>query len=84
MIYSDDKVLNVVKYEDGKAYAWIYEACFIALSKYAGKIVKCNDSAEDMVHDLFMKLLEDREIFHITRSLKSYLYRSIRNSVILI
>jgi hypothetical protein len=28
--------------------------------------------------------LEDREIFHITRSLKSYLYRSIRNSVILI
>ena len=80
MTYTDDTAVKDLKNDDGKACTWLYNKYLQQLRLYAEKIVEDMVSAEDIVHDLFEKLWENREKIDITTSLKSYLYRGVYNN----
>ena len=62
-----------------KTFEQIYKTYFNQLYVYAQKIVKDKETAEDIVHDFFTMLWKMRETVQIRSSLKSYLYKGIRN-----
>ena len=80
MTYTDDIAVQDLKNGDGKAFTRIYNKYLQQLHLYAVKIVEDMETTEDIVHDLFTKLWENRGKIDITTSLKAYLYSSIRNN----
>jgi len=58
----------------------IFETNNHLLRIYAEKIVENEEEAKDMVNDVFLKLMENENITHITKSLQAYLYRSVYNN----
>ena len=79
MAYSDEIATKTLKNGDKKAFTWIYNKYFRQLCIYAKEIVEDLKTAEDIVHDLFAILWENREKIDITSSLKTYLFVSTRN-----
>lgn len=61
----------------------IFEEAFIAhfkgLHSYALTIVRDEDTAEEMVQNVFFKLWEKKESIRVQQSLSSYLYRAVYN-----
>lgn len=47
---------------------------------YAERIVVDKEEAKDMVNDVFLKLMENENNTHITKSLQAYLYKSVYNT----
>ena len=46
---------------------------------YASKYVD-SDTAEDLVHDIFTKIWQKKEIYSVEEGLKTYLFRSVQNA----
>ncbi|NGF56420.1 sigma-70 family RNA polymerase sigma factor [Parapedobacter sp. SGR-10] len=58
----------------------LFEQYYIALVEFSWHIVKCRDTASDIVQDTFVKVLERlEELPSQEKALKSYLYSSVRN-----
>ena len=63
-------------------FVWMYDVYYSKLCCFAEKIIKQKEIAEDVVSELFLKLLETREKVHIAGDLKAYLYQSVHNNCI--
>ena len=48
---------------------------------YASKYVD-SDTAEDLVHDIFIKIWQKKEAYSVEDGLKTYLFRSVQNACI--
>lgn len=57
----------------------VYLEYYRGLHHYAYTILNDNILAEDMVHQVFFKILDKNESINIHTSLKAYLYRSVNN-----
>lgn len=57
----------------------IYIAHYTALFRYAFTMLNNDALAEEMVHQVFLKLLERNQPLVLRSSLKSYLYRAVHN-----
>jgi RNA polymerase sigma-70 factor (ECF subfamily) len=57
----------------------IYTAHYEALFKYAFTLISDTAMAEEMVHQVFLKLLERKEPLVLRSPVKSYLYRAVHN-----
>ena len=64
---------------DEKEFDTIYIGHYPALFRYAYTMVHDSIMAEEMVHQVFLKILEKKTPFTIHTSLKAYLYRSVNN-----
>jgi RNA polymerase sigma-70 factor (ECF subfamily) len=64
---------------DGQDLDDIYLDYFSALYKYAYAILNDKIIAEEMIHQVFLKILEKGKAVDIHTSLKAYLYRSVHN-----
>jgi RNA polymerase sigma-70 factor (ECF subfamily) len=64
---------------EGQSFDFIYTEHYASLFKYAYTIVSDEVLAEEMVHQVFLKMLEKNDSVIISTSLKSYLYRSVHN-----
>jgi RNA polymerase sigma-70 factor (ECF subfamily) len=62
---------------ESSSFEAIYLDHFVPLHRYAATIVNDQVIAEEMVHQVFWKLLERKEDIQIQISLKAYLYRSV-------
>lgn len=60
----------------------IYSAYFDELFLYARSITNSSDLAKDAVSDVFMNLLNANTDLNYVRDIKSYLYKSVKNSAI--
>ena len=58
----------------------LFKSHYKNLCSYAYLFVKDADSAEDMVQEVFYKLWKNKEKLKIDSSIKSYLFRSVRNA----
>src|SRR5690606_2570334 len=59
----------------------LFEQYYIALVEFSWHIVKCRETALDIVQDVFVKILEKPEGLPTQeKMMKSYLYTSIRNT----
>lgn len=64
---------------NGNDWDKIYLDNFPALYNYAFTIVNNATLAEEMIHQVFLKILERNEPVTIHTSLKAYMYRSVHN-----
>ena len=64
---------------DNEDFDRIYLENFPALHRYAYTIVSDSAIAEEMVHQVFLKILERRMPIDLQTSLKAYLFRAVNN-----
>lgn len=63
------------------AFEWLYNTYKHQLAGNLLKLVKTSDIAEDILHDVFVKVWENRTKIDPTRSFEGYLYRIAANMV---
>lgn len=64
---------------DGTKLDQIYLEHYAGLFRYAYTMVHESSTAEEIIHNIFLKLLERNEPLRVHTSLKAYLYRSVNN-----
>ncbi len=80
MNVSEEKTLfEAIKRNDEKAFEKLFHQYYGHLCLYASHMLLDEVSAEEIVQDFFVKLWEKRKHLTIETSVKSYLYRSVRN-----
>ncbi|MES2734481.1 MAG: sigma-70 family RNA polymerase sigma factor [Bacteroidota bacterium] len=67
---------------DEQAFAQIYHTYFQALYTYASKFSPDKDLVKDCIHDLFIDLWDKRQNLKELLSIKYYLFRAIRNTML--
>lgn len=61
---------------------WVYDQFYRALVVFSMQITKSLETAEDLVQEVFVKLLERKPPFETTAALRGYLYGCVKNSSI--
>lgn len=75
-------ILARIKEGDIKAFEEVFRRYYSPLCWYAAGITGDTESAEEIVEELFYTLWKNREQLQILQSVKSYLYRAVRNEAI--
>lgn len=85
MGFSDNeekKLIRQLKEDDETAFRKIYLAYHKELYTVAGKYLRNKELAEDAVHDVFVKLWDNRRKLEKTGSLSGFLFTALENHVI--
>lgn len=64
---------------DERAFEILFKKYYLQLTRLAHGYVRSHAIAEELVQEVFTGIWESREAWYITESLRSYLYRSVRN-----
>jgi len=79
----EDKVLlSFVKKGKMEAFRELYGRYWESLYVHAKTMTSCDDTAKDIVQEIFVELWDKREGLNIQLSLKAYLYKVTRNKVL--
>ena len=73
-------VIDRIKQSDKPAFNELFRHYYKSLCRFAFVIVRCQQSAEEIVQDVFVKLWEKRERIHISANISSYLFVAVKNS----
>jgi len=76
----EQKILDGIKSGKETAYKQLFDDFYPQLSVFAKKYVQDLDVAKEIVQGIFVKLYEKRNSLTITKSIKSYLYQSVKNA----
>ena len=75
-------ILTKIKEGDIKAYEELFRRYYSPLCWYAAGITGRMEVAEEIVEELFYVLWKEREHLQVFQSVKSYLYKAVRNESI--
>lgn len=67
---------------DKSGFEQLFREFYAPLCRYGVGIIGDSDQSEDIVQQAFVKMWNKREEMDLSRSLKSYLYTSVRNACI--
>ena len=81
-LLSDEELIHSLRNGDRAAFTEIYKRYAENLAGFAASKLYNLDDARDVLHDLFVKLWEDRYTLHINDNLKSFLFAAIRYKII--
>tara|TARA_R110002124_G_scaffold239959_1_gene405077 strand:- start:9667 stop:10215 length:549 start_codon:yes stop_codon:yes gene_type:complete len=79
MQISDDILINKIQEGDRTSFEILFRNFYAPLCDYAFKFVKSSDIAEDQVQEVFVNIWEKKKDWHPKGSIKSYLYKAVRN-----
>lgn len=79
---SDIELIQLLKKSENAAFTEIYNRYGESLAGFAGAKLYHLEDAHDILHDMFVKLWEDRHTLVISVNLKSYLFSAIRYRII--
>jgi RNA polymerase sigma-70 factor, ECF subfamily len=68
-----------ISQSDREAFNALFRVLYYPLTYYAYRYTKSRDQACDIVQDVFVLIWQDREEIDPDQSLKSYLYKMVRN-----
>jgi RNA polymerase sigma-70 factor (family 1) len=71
---------RIAEYEDAVAYKKLFLLFFLPLKSFSYSILKLNESAEEVVSDVFIEIWARRKQLMEIENLKMYLYTSVRNA----
>jgi RNA polymerase sigma-70 factor, ECF subfamily len=77
---SEKEVLQTIQSGNESAFEMIFKAYYQPLCRYAYSFLEDKEEAEEVVQSAFITVWEKRKSLDIQTSLKSYLYRMVRNS----
>ena len=75
----DTEIIRRIRNGDGGQFESLFRSSYVSLVRYAKTLIKDNDTAEEIVQDLFFRLWQDKEKLNIESSLNGYLFRSVHN-----
>jgi RNA polymerase sigma factor (sigma-70 family) len=79
---NDQLLLAELKNDNYKAFTTLYE-CYVAeVTTYACRFTNDIQIVEDSLHDIFVYLWNNRSHLKITYSVKAYLFKSVRTSIL--
>ena len=79
---TDEQLVALLRKGDQQAFTEIYNRYAENLAGFAAAKLYNLDDARDLLHDLFVKLWENREQLYITSNLQSYLFGITRHRII--
>ncbi len=83
VISSDDEVLfKYLKEGDIHSFNLLFDKYYIQLCSFSNLIISNQQLAEEVVSDVFVKIWVKKENIDINTSVKSYLYKSTKNTTI--
>ena len=71
---------RIAEYEDAIAYKKLFFLFFLPLKNFSNSILKSNESAEEVVSDVFVEIWARRKRLLEIEDLKMYIYVSVRNA----
>jgi len=74
----DQELMELLTQDDREAFDQIYNRYWKKLFMYAGKVVRDEDEAQDIVQEVFVSLWQRRKALININSLSSYLHGAIR------
>jgi RNA polymerase sigma-70 factor (ECF subfamily) len=78
-MFRDHEIVWRIRQGDVKQFESLFRSSYASLVRYAKTLIKDQDSAEEIVQDLFFRLWQDKEKIKIESSLNGYLFRSVHN-----
>lgn len=79
MDLSEKQALETIQSGNESAFEMIFKAYYQPLCRYAYSFLEDKEEAEEVVQSAFITVWEKRKSIDIQTSLKSYLYRMVRN-----
>lgn len=79
---TDAELVILLQKSDREAFAEIYSRYAESLAGFAATKLFSLEDARDILHDMFVKLWENRDSINITSNLQSYLYAIVRYRII--
>jgi len=81
-VLSDQELIRLIKTGDRAAFTEVYKRYAESLAGFAASKLYDLDDARDVLHDLFVKLWEDRYNLSVNDNLRSFLFAAIRYKII--
>lgn len=78
-MFRDYEIVWRIRQGDVKQFESLFRSSYASLVRYAKTLIKDQDSAEEIVQDLFFRLWQGKEKIKIESSLNGYLFRSVHN-----
>jgi len=79
---SDQELILLIRKGDRAAFTEVYKRYAESLAGFAASKLYDLDDARDILHDLFVKLWEDRFTLTVNDNLRSFLFAAIRYKII--
>ena len=79
MLKNEKQIWSQIRNGDVDAYRYLFELFYKELYLYARKFLANKEVAEEIAQDVYISLWENRDNVHIDKSVKSYLYTSVKN-----
>ena len=81
ILQTDNNYIYAGSHSNRETHDWdrVYLDNYTGLHQYAFTILNDESLAEEMIHRVFLRILEKKESVAIHTSLKAYLYRSVHN-----
>jgi RNA polymerase sigma-70 factor (family 1) len=79
---SDQQLIRLIKTGDRAAFTEVYKRYAESLAGFAFSKLYDLDDARDVLHDLFVKLWEDRFTLSVNDNLRSFLFSAIRYKIV--
>jgi RNA polymerase sigma-70 factor (family 1) len=75
----DTDIIGRIRQGDVQQFESLFRSSYVSLVRYAKTLLKDQDTAEEVVQDLFCTIWKDREKIRIESSLNGYLFRAVHN-----
>jgi len=79
ILNEENKRLQAIREGDKHAFELLFHECYRPMVAYAFRFLGEMEPAESVVQDVFLKFWQKRKELMITSSLRSYLFRAVRN-----
>ena len=76
---SDNEIIRRIRQGDTGQFESLFRSSYVSMVRYAKRLLKDQDTAEEIVQDLFFRLWQDKEKIKIESSLNGYLFRAVHN-----
>ena len=73
------ELVERIRRGDAGAFRELFESCFEPLRRYAYRMLRSREEAEDVVHDVFLRVWRQRDRLEPACSLRAYLFAAARN-----
>ncbi len=79
---NEEQLVIELRLGNAKAFGLIYDRYKDSLCNYCASFVKDNGLAEDIVHEIFLKMWNNIQTLNEARSFRSWLFRIARNEAL--
>jgi len=79
LMIRETEIIRRIRQGDKAEFESLFRSSYVSLVHYAKSIIKDQDTAEEIVQDLFFRFWQNREKTIIESTLNGYLFRSVHN-----